>query len=236
MSNIQLFLALANATVETGYVSRWVHRNEFVGEYATLHFGNGGSWCRMDTSRIARDYKMVTVKGSRMCCFSWEPLEDEKKTIEDSVPDMSGDRGNSIVYIKLFGEKVALSSASRLIRSDIRMYYSHQPCVVCGTSAVEVDHKNGLYNDPRVMTIATQTMADFQALCKHCNDKKRETMKVTKATGIRHSALSIPQLVSLGVAYTTGGEGYDPMDPNAMVGTYWYDPVDFIEKVVKAMR
>ena len=237
-SHLQLFLKLAQASVDTGFVSRWVHRNEFTGEYATLQLGNGGSWCRLDTSGIARDYKMVTVKGSRQLCYSWDLSDQERMCIEEQVPALSiDDRGNSIIYIKLFGEKEERHSMMRLIRSDIRQHYLQLPCVVCGTSSkIEVDHKNGLYNDPRLEVMATQTLDDFQTLCKHCNDKKREVVKRMKATGIRHSALLIPQLKPFGIPYTTGEESYDPTDVNAMVGTYWYDPVDFMEKILKGVK
>ena len=234
-SLLYLFLRLANASVDNLYVSRWVHRSEFIGEYASLQLGNGGSWCRLDNSGIARNFKLVTVKGSKKICYSWEATDDEKSTLEQQIPPITAeDRPNSIVYIKVCGKKEEGAQYSRVIRSDIRQHYGSQPCVVCGTTTnVEVDHKNGLYNNPAVLSVDTQTMDDFQSLCKHCNDKKRETIKTMRMTGVRHSALTIPQLAVFGVAYTEGGEDWDLDDPHAMVGTYWYDPVDFMNSVLK---
>ena len=54
----------------------------------------------------------------------------------------------------------------RPIRDDIRKALKDQPCVVCGSrSSIVLDHKNDLYNDPRVLDTATQTIDDFQPLC-----------------------------------------------------------------------
>jgi len=68
-------------------------------------------------------------------------------------------------------------------------------------------------------------------LCKHCNDQKRQTYKEMKRTGVRHSAKQIPALRVFGIDYTHGDATYNPNDVNAMLGTYWYDPVDFMECV-----
>jgi hypothetical protein len=97
---------------------------------------------------------------------------------------------------------------------------------------IEVDHKNGLYNDPRVLNLKTQTLDDFQSLYSHCNKKKRETIKVMKETGIRYPATNIPQL-SFNIDYTYGDSTYDIKNCNTLIGTYWYDPVDFMKKLIK---
>jgi hypothetical protein len=38
-------------------------------------------------------------------------------------------------------------------------------------------------------------------------------------------------LAVFGVDFLEGDESYDPADPHAMVGTYWYDPVAFLAGV-----
>ena len=48
-----LFTKLANPNKEGE--SRWVSKNEFVGEYASLMFQNGADWCRKESS-IAKYY------------------------------------------------------------------------------------------------------------------------------------------------------------------------------------
>jgi len=111
---------------------------------------------------------------------------------------------------------------------------SDRSCCVCGcSSGLEIDHKNGLYNDPRVLNVKTQIPEYFQLLCKHCNDQKRETIVIMKKTGKRYSALNIPMLKCFGIRFISGNEDFDINDHNWAVGTFWYDPVVFMEAVLK---
>lgn len=60
-------------------------------------------------------------------------------------------------------------------------------CGACGNSEntqIEIDHKDGRKDDLRVSDLNTQTFDDFQALCKACNDKKRQIGKKCKESGI----------------------------------------------------
>ena len=117
-----------------------------------------------------------------------------------------------------------LYGANRPIRKDIRDFHLPQGCVVCGCkSSLVVDHKNDLYNDPRVLNAQTQTADDFQCLCNSCNLQKRQVAKLTRETGIRYGATNIPSMALWGMNFTSGNETFDVNDPNAMVGTYWYD-------------
>lgn len=121
-----------------------------------------------------------------------------------------------------------LNGASRPIKKEIRDYYRGIACVSCGaTSSLVVDHKNDLYNDPRVLSTDTQTLDDFQSLCTHCNLQKREISKKTKESGLRYGATQIPKYADSGIDFISGDETFDASDVNAMVGTYWYDPVEF---------
>ena len=105
-------------------------------------------------------------------------------------------------------------------------------CVVCGShSDLVTDHKNDLYNDPRVLCAATQTIDDFQCLCNHCNLQKRQVSVKTKQTNQRIPATDIPQLAIFGIDFIHGDKTFDPSDVNAMVGTYWYDPVAFMAHI-----
>lgn len=68
----------------------------------------------------------------------------------------------------------ALQTHNRPIRKDIEKYHKQMGCVVCGSkSQLVTDHKNDVYNDPRVLDTNTQTKDDFQCLCTHCNLQKR---------------------------------------------------------------
>lgn len=53
MTKTELFLKLSKPNSDG--ISRWVNVSEFIGEYASLKLGNGGSWCRKESS-LAKKY------------------------------------------------------------------------------------------------------------------------------------------------------------------------------------
>ena len=220
---------------EDGF-TRIVSMDECKGEYEKLIPDNGGGWCRFDV--IGKHHKIFTVNTSGKIRYSSNINDEEKINIDKEVDSYMKERGssfkngkkNKLYLIQLYGLNVIESS--RYIRKDIRDHFKNKSCVVCGTSQIEIDHKNGLYNDSRVQNSTTQTFDDFQPLCKHCNDQKRQTYLYSKKTGKRYPATMIPQLKPFGIDFVVGDETYDPNDINAMVGTYWYDPVYFMEKVI----
>jgi hypothetical protein len=121
------------------------------------------------------------------------------------------------------------NNKKRPIRADIHRHHKKIGCVACGSSSYLVtDHKNDLYNDPRVLNSKTQTIDDFQCLCNHCNLQKRQISKKTVELGKRYGATKIPMLSIFGIDFIVGNEIYNKNDINAMVGTYWYDPVSFM--------
>lgn len=141
MTKTELFIKLAKPN-NIGQ-SRWVYSTEFIGEYIDLQLGNGGSWCRAN-STLAKRYIVEF--------------------------DKSITKGNSIDAIRLAGYRQE-ETFNQNIRKDIRDYYKSQRCVmlgVCGFSEntkIEVDHKDGRKDDWRVSNPTTQSMADFQPLC-----------------------------------------------------------------------
>jgi len=125
-----------------------------------------------------------------------------------------------------------LYGALRPIRKDIHNHHKSMSCVVCGSkSDLVTDHKNDLYNDPRVLNKDTQTIDDFQCLCNHCNLQKRQISKQTITEGKRISATTIPSLAIFGIDFIQGDETLDITDVNAMKGTYWYDPIEFMNYI-----
>ena len=229
-TKIERFLFLGNYTVPT-LSSRFVCTDEFTGKYTDLKCNNGGGWCRLD-GQFGKIYKVCVVKLNKTIRYSWDITPSEKAVVlsELELLNIKFKTGTSIYLIKVCG--VQSSDSSRSIRQDIRAVLEKLPCVACGSSSfIEIDHKNGLYNDGRVLNVKTQCIDDFQTLCKHCNGQKRQTYNNMKTTGIRYPATRIPSLRVFGCDYITGNGTYDPLDVNAMVGTYWYDPVRFFEGV-----
>ena len=174
-------------------VSRWVDISEFVGEYACLTFGNGASWARKE-SMLARKYVIEF--------------------------DKSITSGNGIDRIRLNG--LNNGDYSQHIRADIKRTIRAQRCVVLGTSNPEVDHKNGMKNEDRVMRNEDQRLEDFQPLSKAANDAKRQYCKECRRTGIRYDAKKLGYPMS----YYKGGATHNN-EENACEGCYWYDPIEF---------
>ncbi|RVZ00555.1 restriction endonuclease [Helicobacter pylori] len=111
------------------------------------------------------------------------------------------------------------------IRQNIKNYYKQQCCAMCGVcgnsenTQIEVDHKDGRKDDLRVSDLNTQTFDDFQALCKACNDKKRQICKKCKESGYRFDATKIP---GNRYPFYEGVAEYD-----GCVGCYQYDPIQY---------
>ncbi len=141
-----------------------------------------------------------------------------------------------IEKLRLCGFSQTITS-NRPIRKEIREHYLKSECVNCGSgSDLIIDHKNDLYNDPRVLCAETQEISDFQTLCNSCNLKKRAVSTKVKETNKRIGATTIPMLEPFNVDFIGGNENLDLSDPNAMVGTFWYDPVKFTEFIKKHLQ
>lgn len=117
-------------------------------------------------------------------------------------------------------------SSTRAIRKDIMEKLRKEKCAMTGTTAtIEIDHKNGRYNDERVLNVKTQTIDDFQPLTKFVNNMKREHCKKCTATGKRFDAKELGYLVS-----TLNGEPEHNNQPNGCEGCFFYDIHYFKEK------
>ena len=180
-------------------ISRWVSVSEFVGEYACLTFGNGASWARKE-STLAKKYVIEF--------------------------DKSISSGNGIDRIRLNGFNS--SDYSQYIRADIKKAIKARRCVVLGTYNPEVDHKNGMKNEGRVMRNENQRLEDFQPLSKAANDAKRQFCKECRQTGIRYDA----KLLGYPISYYSGVAEHHN-EENACIGCYWYDPIEFKKHLIE---
>jgi 5-methylcytosine-specific restriction endonuclease McrA len=233
-SKLNLFKKLANLDENTGEC-RIVDKSEFIDEYSCLQFTNGGDWCRRTSfSKPPNNLKIATATSTGKINLLWDADNDEKASVEEYFKthcNFVKSSGASIKYIKSFG-KFECSNTTRAIRKDILEYYKMQSCVNCGSKAeLQCDHKNGLYNDTRVLNLETQTLEDFQSLCRHCNCQKRQIEKKTRETGKRYGATNIPHLRPFGIDFIEGDMRVDINNPNALRGTYWYDPIAFTKYI-----
>jgi hypothetical protein len=111
------------------------------------------------------------------------------------------------------------------IRKDIVKFYKNKKCVVLDVSNVEIDHKDGRRDDPRISDVNTQKQEDFQPLSKCVNNAKRQHCKVCRETGIRYDATRL----GYQIAQYKGGKKYN----GSCIGCYWYDPFEFNKNVSK---
>lgn len=181
------------AQIDENGCSRWVFVTEFVGKYQGLQLLNGSGWSR-DDGAFGRKY-----------------LIERNRSLTP---------GNKVDAIRTVGFNNG--DYSQYIRADIKKVIKSRRCVVLGTSNPEVDHKNGMKNEGRVMRNEIQCLEDFQPLSKAANDAKRQFCKECKKTGKRYDAklLGYPISYYLGVAEHHNEE-------NACIGCYWYDPLEF---------
>ena len=169
--------------------SREVSVEEFVGKYACLKTTNGNDWAR---------------KNSYL----------DRKYIVDKI---SKGKGNKITHIKLWGPNKAPNG--RQVSSAIRKEIRKRKCAVLHVSSIEVDHKDGRYDDPNVIDLEKQKIDDFQALSKCVNMAKRQHCKVCRGTGKRFDA----RLLGYKVGQVNGNGEYR----GTCIGCYWHDPVRF---------
>ncbi|MEG0899838.1 MAG: hypothetical protein RSF40_09045 [Oscillospiraceae bacterium] len=174
-------------------ISRWVYVTEFTGKYQGLQLLNGAGWSRDDGS-FGRKYIVE---------------RDKSKT-----------PGNRTDAIRTVG--FSDYDHSQHISAEIKRTIKSQRCVVLGTSNPEVDHKNGMKNEDRVMRNENQKVSDFQPLSKAANDAKRQFCKECIQTGLRYDAKQLGYPMSY-----YSGDKYHNGEETACVGCYWYDPLEF---------
>jgi hypothetical protein len=161
--------------------------------------------------------------------------EDQKKMIEEYKKeriDNSLFMGGCVIGFIIHGDN-GEESIKRPIRKDILNHYRSHPCITCGTRKTICDHKNDLYNDPRVLDTLTQVLDDFQPLCNSCNLRKRAVAIKTLKEKKRQPPPLDRLTMNGGIVFLSGDETFDPNDPDAMVGTYWYDPIAFAKECLK---
>ena len=195
--------------------------------------GNGSG----DRTKISKMYVNTTIYGSGREPMTYpkcydehiELTEEDKIMIEEYKKKRKDNKvkcGQGVIGFIIQGENKD-EQIKRPIHKDIKKFYSMCPCVKCGAKKTICDHKNDLYNDQRVLNIHTQTKDDFQSLCTHCNLRKRAV--ALKRDKEKKRQPPTPDILAINgdINFTQGGENYDSNDPNALVGTYWYDPIAF---------
>jgi hypothetical protein len=193
MNNTKLVLKLFNPD-ENG-VSRWVYKEECVGEFTSLLPRNGNHWYRNT--------------GLSHLIFVKEILVEEKT-----------------IRWKFDGLKD--KTPTRPISESVRKELEGNPCAHTGfkgttNNSMVIDHKNGRYDDERVLNVETQTPDDFQCLCNQANLQKRSDCLDCVKTGNRFDA----KMLGYSVSQIEGTEKYE----GTCNGCYWADCIKFKQKI-----
>ncbi len=128
----------------------------------------------------------------------------------------------AIVSVQLQGHKKA--PILKPIPAHIKKQVGEQQCAVLGIGAnIEVDHKDGRRDDPRLTDAALVTLDDFQPMSKAVNNAKRNHCKACRDSGNRFDAKQLGYAVS----QVKGNGKYN----GTCVGCYWHDPRRFNAEV-----
>lgn len=191
MNRTQLVLKLFNPD-EKG-ISRWVNKDELIGEYETLFPTNGNTWYRLrGLSHLI--YEKKVENGKTFWRFNGVKNKDN----------------------------------GRPIRNDIKKTLITKPCAHSGFNGTKnnhivIDHKNGRYNDERVLSVDTQLIDDFQPLTNQANLYKRTSCNDCIKTSKRFDA----KRLGFKVSYIEGNEFYQ----GTCNGCYWFDCLKFKSKL-----
>ena len=135
-------------------------------------------------------------------------------------------KNGSVSEIKLDG--LNINPKYRYIRKDIVKTISHQNCSILDIGTrIEVDHKNGRYNDKNLIDPSKQKITDFQSLCKTANDAKRHHCYVCIRSKKRYDAKRL--------GYSCGWIKGNINNLNC-IGCYWYDPKKFNKVISKDFK
>ena len=138
--------------------------------------------------------------------------------------------------IGIFVHSKRLNVAKRPIKKEIDRAVKKKCCVSCGSrSEIICDHKNDIYNDENVLNINTQKENDFQPLCNHCNLQKRQVFKDETKNNKIYSAKNLEKYQPFKFDFPWEKKAFNINDANTKTDTYWYDPVEFNNKVYQYM-
>ena len=171
-----------------------------ISELRNIHPGfestNGCQWARSDGSYLGKRYKIKRPRS-----------------------------GGKVSAVQLDGPNYNSVKQFRGIRKDIREEISKQRCAVLDVSSnIEVDHKNGKYDELSNISPDDQKVGDFQPLSKAANDAKRQHCKECVRKGKRYDA----KRLGYKEGWVVGDENTAPC-----IGCYWYDPKRFNELISK---
>ena len=178
-------------------VSRKIFATEFINEFKFLRSGNGYKWPEQ-------------LKGKY--------LFERGGSGDNWFIKLNGIDNNHI--------------GTRQIRNDIFTKIKSLRCEHTGFAGIssddiEVDHRNGRYDDLNVLNLESQNFNDFIPLTRRSNMLKRSSGCVPcKKTNKRFDATQL----GFSIGFIRGDVNYD--ESLGCDGCYWYSPIDFKKSLV----
>lgn len=204
--------------------------SEIKEKYPKLHWGKNGLGDRF----AHKKFNYTCILSSKKLRTYSENLFEEiprdlleifyKEHTSTGIKETTSSAG--IIGIFVHSKKVQFS-AQRPIRKDIHKEITKHSCLNCDEKETVCDHKNDLYNDPRVLNTSTQLLDDFQPLCNRCNLKKRQICIEERQTQKLFSAKGLNKFKEYKYSFPWEKKAYDETDIHCKKDTYWYDPVEF---------
>lgn len=187
--------------------------------------GTGSRWCRKYFT-----YTVIYANGKNPKTYLGD--SDKYKVPTDVLDDYFTNKvkkGRKIIGIYIHCE-FNDTHCNRTIQNDIRIKIRKQKCEYCDSKSDMVcDHRNDLYNDPRVLNTKTQELDDFQPLCNSCNLRKRQVCIDEKKNKKLYSAKNLYK--NYDFEFPWEKKVFDIKDINCKLDTYWYDKTEFQRKL-----
>jgi hypothetical protein len=148
-------------------VSRWVSKNELVGQYSSLYPTNGNQWMRNRGLRHLILEKTIINNVIHWRFNGFDTNQKSNRPIKKEIRDELSKK--PCAHTGFNGTK---------------------------NNPIVIDHKNGRYNDEDVLDVKTQKLEDFQTLCNQANLQKRSDCLNCVNTGCRFDAKTLGYNIS----------------------------------------
>lgn len=199
---------------------------DVIKNYSIIDWGNNGIGDRWAKKKF--NYTVIQSSGKTKL-YS----ENEDDIIDNTkLEDFINKNKKKVGIIGIFVHSKRLNIQTRNIRDDIKKEIKKSYCVSCGSSSdIICDHKNDIYNDDNVLNSNKQLLTDFQPLCNHCNLQKRQVFKDETKNQKIYSAKKLEKYKVYNFEFPWEKKAFDIKNPNTKKDTYWYDPIEFNNKI-----
>ena len=189
--------------------------------------GTGDRWAN-------KKFNYTSIYGNKKANKTYSENESDNKYNETIELFKKNNINNLTNIIGIFVHSERLNRITRPINKSIRAKIICKACVSCGShNDIICDHKNDIYNNNRVLNVKTQLNSDFQPLCNRCNLIKRAIYIKEIKNNKLYSAKELEMYKVYPFEFPWEKKVFDITDISTKDDTYWYDPIEFQNKIYK---